>query len=331
MPEMTTPPSSRRRVATALLAAPWHAGMTPTARAQTYPSKPIRIVVPYPPGGFNDTLGRIVASKLGDTWKVPVFVDNRPGAGTTIGTQIAAAAPTDGYTLLVIQFPFATNPWLYKLPYDSERAFVPVVLAGRSPMLLVTHVHSPWQTVGEVIAAARANPGGINYGTSGPGSSNHLGMVLFENIADVRMNQIPYKGSTPMLTDLAGGQFDLAVDLLPQALPFIQGGRVRPLAIADRQRSERLPDVPTAAQVGMAGWEAAGWHGFVVPTGTPQPVVQTLNRAINRVLTQATVQETFISQGVIPDGGTPEQFRQFIAGQMQLWRRIITQYQITAE
>lgn len=302
------------------------------ALAESFPSRPVRIIVPYPTGGFNDTLGRLVATRMAQQWKQPIIVDNRPGAGTTIGTQAAAAAAPDGHTLLVVQFPFAANPWLYKgLPYDTHKAFAPVLLAGRSPMLVLAHAGTPYRTVQDVVAAARARPGKLNYGTSGPGSSNHLAMALFERQSGTRMNQVPYRGSTPLLTDLAGGQIELAVDLLPHALPFIQSGRVRPLAMASLQRSPLMPELPTAAEAGVPGYEAAGWHGFLVPQGTPAPIVAQLNRDLNALLEQDEVRKVFATQGVIPDGGTPEHFRTFIDGQMALWKKVVQEAGITAE
>lgn len=305
---------------------------SPAVFAQTFPSKPVRIIVPYPTGGFNDTLGRLAATKLAQQWKQPVIVDNRPGAGTTIGTQAAANAAPDGHTLLVVQFPFAANPWLYKnLPYDTRKAFAPVILAGRSPMLVLSHAGSSLRTLQDVVAAAKAEPGKLNYGSSGPGSSNHLAMALFERQSGTRMNQVPYKGSTPLLTDLAGGQIELAVDLLPHALPFIQSGKVRPLAMATLQRSPLMPDLPTAAEAGVPGYEAAGWHGFVVPQGTPASIVAQINRDLNAVLGQDDVRKIFAQQGVTPDGGTPEQFRTFIDGQLALWKKVVEEAGITAE
>ena len=303
------------------------------ARAQdSYPAKPIRIVVPYPAGGFNDTLGRLVANKLSAAWKQPVIVDNKPGGGTVIGTQAAAAAPADGYTLLVVQFPFAANPWLYKsLPYDSAKAFAPVVLAGRSPMLIVSHAAGPLRTLGDVLATAKAKPGVLNYGSSGSGSSNHLAMALFESVSGTRMTQVPYKGSTPLLTDLAGGQVDLAVDLLPHALPFIQSGKVRALAIASTKRSPLMPELPTAAEAGVPGYEVSSWHGFVVPAGTPQPVIDKLNREMNTIFAMDDVKKVFAQQGVVPDGGTPAQFQRFIDSQMALWKKVVQDGRITAE
>ncbi|CAM3413598.1 Extra-cytoplasmic solute receptor [Bordetella sputigena] len=316
----------------AILAAGLIMGMS-TARAQddAYPAKAVRIVVPYPAGGFNDTLGRLAAAKLGAKWKQPVIVENKPGGGTVIGTQAVAMAPPDGYTLLVVQFPFASNPSLYKLPYDTEKAFAPVILAGRSPMMLVTHAGSPFHSLKDVLAKAKAKPGSLNYGSSGPGSSNHLAMALFESLSGTKMTQVPYKGSTPMLTDLAGGQFDVAMDLLPNALPFLKSGKVRPLAVASATRTPLMPELPTAAEAGLPGYEVQSWHGFVVPAGTPPAIIDKLNRDLNEVLAMPDVKEAFAQQGVVPDGGTPEVFRTFIAGQMALWKKVVRDGHITVE
>jgi tripartite-type tricarboxylate transporter receptor subunit TctC len=302
------------------------------AQAQEYPNKPVRIVVPYPAGGFNDTLGRLAAKHLGDYWKKPVIVDNKPGAGTMIGTREVAGAAPDGHTILVVQFPYAANPWLYKnIAYDTQKAFAPVMLAGRSPMLLVTHAQSPYRSARDVVAAARSKPNALTYGSSGAGSSNHLAMALFETATGTQMRQIPYKGSTPMLTDLAGGQFDVALDLLPHAMPFMQTSRVRPLAIAAPRRSPLLPDVPTAAEAGIPGYEVSSWHGFVVPSGTPQAVIDKLNGDLNRMLLEDEVKKAFTAQGVVPDGGTPAQFRGFIDGQMALWKKVVNDRNITVD
>ena len=305
---------------------------TGAAQALEYPTKPVRIVVPYPAGGFNDTLGRLAAKYLSDYWKKPVIVDNKPGAGTMIGTKEVAGAAADGHTILVVQFPYAANPWLYKnIAYDTQKAFAPVMLAGRSPMLLVTHAQGPYRSAAELLAAARIKPNALAYGSSGAGSSNHLAMALFETATATQMRQIPYKGSTPMLTDLAGGQFDVALDLLPHAMPFMQSGRVRPLAIAAPKRSPLLPDVPTAAEAGIPGYEVSSWHGFVVPSGTPQSVVDKLNSDLNRMLLEDEVKKAFAAQGVVPDGGTPAQFRNFIEGQMALWKKVVSDRNITVE
>lgn len=302
-------------------------GLAAGASAQgTYPDKPIRIVVPYPAGGFNDTLGRVVGAKLAEAWGQPAIVDNKPGAGTQIGTSFAAKAPADGYTVLVVQFPFAANPWLYKqLPYDTAKDFAPVVLAGRSPMLLVVNAKSRYQSTADVLAAAKAKPGAINYGSSGSGSSNHLAMELFESMAGVEMTQVPYKGSTPLLTDLAGGQVEVAFDAFPHALPFIQSGKVRPLAIASAERSPLMPELPTLGQAGVPGYEVSSWHGFVVPAGTPAPIVEKLNTQINAILKQPEVRKVFAEQGVVPDGGSAAEFGTFIGQQMDMWKKVVSE------
>lgn len=298
----------------------------------SYPDKPITIVVPYPPGGFNDTLGRIVGKKLSDAWGVNVVVENKPGAGTTIGTNFVARSAPDGYTILVAQFPFSANPYLYKsLPYDTLKAFSPVVLAGRAPMVLVVNSNSPIKTTGDLLALAKLKPGSVNYGSSGPGSSNHLSMVLFEMMAGVSLNQIPYKGSTPLLTDLAGGQVEVAFDAYPHVRPFLQSGKIRPIAIATEVRSPLMADLPTVSESGIKGYEASSWHGFVVPSGTPQPLVDKLNRQINMILKQEDIRKTFNEQGVVPDGGTAAQFEAFIRKQMDIWKKVVSNAGITPE
>jgi tripartite-type tricarboxylate transporter receptor subunit TctC len=300
--------------------------------ANAYPDKPITIVVPYPPGGFNDTLGRIVGKKLSDAWGVTVIVENKPGAGTTIGTNFVAKSAPDGYTVLVAQFPFAANPYLYKtLPYDTLKAFSPIILAGRSPMVLVANSNSPIKTTGELLALAKTKPGFVNYGSSGPGSSNHLAMVLFEMMAGVSLNQVPYKGSTPLLTDLAGGQVEVAFDAYPHVRPFLQSGKIKPIAIATEARSPLMPDVPTVNESGVKGYESFSWHGFVVPAGTPQGVIDKLNKQINVILKQEDIRKTFNEQGVVPDGGSPSQFEVFIRKQMDTWKKVVTQAGITPE
>lgn len=323
---MTTNPTRRRALSLAAACLLSFSAVLAAHASATFPTKPVRIIVPYPTGGFNDTLARVAASKLTAMWGQPVIVDNRPGAGTTIGTQAVAAAAPDGHTLLVAQFPLAANPWLYKkLPYDTQTAFAPVVLAGRSPMMVLSHAERPYQTLQAVLAKAKEQPGALNYGSSGPGSSQHLAMVLFERQSGTRMNEVPYRGSTPLLTDLAGGQVDLAIDLLPHALPFIQTGKVRPLAMATAERSPLMPELPTAAEQGVADFVVSGWHGFMVPAGTPAAVIERLNQDLNTVLAQDDVREIFRKQGVTPDGGSPAAFRDYIAEQMQLWQAVITE------
>ena len=302
------------------------------AQDNSYPNKQIKIVVPYPPGGFNDTLGRILAPKLSEIWKQPVLVENRTGGVTTIGTSYVATSPPDGYTLLIAQFPYVTNPFLMKsLPYDTSKAFNSVILAGRSPMVFVTSKDSPYKSLPEVIKAAKANPGKLNYGSSGNGSSNHLSMALFEKMANVEMRQIPYKGSTGIMTDVAGGQVDVAIDVLGNIASFLQTGKVRTLAIGQMTRSPLMPQVPTMDELGITGYEVNSWHAIVVPAGTPRPVIDKINQTVNEILKMSDVRETFRIQGVVPDGGTPEQLDAFLLSQSNTWGRLIKALNITAD
>lgn len=300
--------------------------------ADTYPEKPITIIVPYPPGAFNDTLGRLVGKKLSDIWGKPVVVENKPGAGTTIGTSFVAKSAPDGYTIMVSQFPFAANPFLRKsLPYDTLKDFEPIVLAGRAPMILIVNEKSSITSVSELIRVAKKSPGAINYGSSGPGSSEHLAMVVFEQMAGVKLNQVPYKGSSPLMTDLAGGQVEVAIEVYPMARPFVQSGKVRALAIAGSERSNLMPEVPTLSELGVKGYDVSSWHGFIAPAGTPKPIIEKLNTQINGILKQEDVQKLFKEQGVIPDGGTPMQFDVFVRKQMDLWKKVVNQSGIQPE
>lgn len=300
--------------------------------ASSYPEKPVRIVVPYPPGGFNDTLGRLMATKLAEKLGQPFIVENKPGAGTMIGTALVAKAAADGYTLLVNQFPFAVNPWLYPdITYDTKKDFAPVLLAGRSPMVLVVNSKSQINSVQDLLNKARAQPGAINYGSSGSGSSNHLAMALFEAMAGIRMTQIPYKGSTPLLTDLAGGSVEVAFDALPHVLPFIKGGKIRAVAVAGFQRADTLPNVPTVDSSGVKGYDVSSWHGFVAPAGTPDAIINKLNNAMNEVLQMPDVKEVFNVQGVTIDGGSSKDFGIFIDNQLALWKRVVQEGNIVAK
>ncbi len=302
------------------------------AQDNSYPNKPIKIVVPYPPGGFNDTLGRILAPKMSEIWKQPVLVENKTGGVTTIGTSYVATSPPDGYTMLIIQFPYVTNPFLMKnLPYDTNKAFNSVILAGRSPTVFVTSKDSPYKTLQDVIKAAKANPDKLNYGSSGNGSSNHLSMALFEKMANVELRQIPYKGSTAIMTDVAGGQVDVAIDVLGNIASFLQTGKVRTLAIGQMTRSPLMPQVPTMNELGITGYDVNSWHAIVVPAGTPRPVIDKINQAVNDILKMSDVKETFRIQGVVPDGGTPEQLDTFLQAQTNTWGRLIKTLNITAD
>ena len=302
------------------------------AFAQSYPSKPIRIVVPYPPGGFNDTLGRTLAAKFTEAWGQPAVVENKPGGNTLIGNDFAAKSAPDGHTLLVVAFPFSVVPSLFKaMPYDTVRDFAPVILAATSPNLLVVHPSLPVNTVGELIAAAKAKPGSLSYASTGNGSSNHISMELFKSLAGVNIVHIPYKGSGPAVSDLLGGQVHLMFDNTPNVLPHVKAGKLRALGSSGTKRSALTPDVPTVAEAGVAGYEVTVWFGLVAPAGTPREVIQKLNAEVTRILAMPDVRERFLAQGVEPQGSTPEQFGEHIRAQMAKWKKVVEDAGVKAE
>jgi len=323
--------SSLRRQASSIVAAVLcaFAGM---AFAQSYPSKPIKIVVPYPPGGFNDTLGRTLAAKFTEAWGQPAVVENKPGANTLIGSDFVAKSPPDGYTLLVVAFPFAVTPSLIRnMPYDTLKDFAPVVLAAQSPNLLVVNPSLPVKSVGELIALAKAKPNSLSYASTGNGSSNHISMELFKSLAGVDIVHIPYKGTAPAVTDLLGGQVHLMFDNVPNVLPHVKAGKLVALGQTGVKRSPLISDVPTVAEAGVAGYEVTVWFGLVAPAGTPREVVQKLNAETVRILAMPDVRERFLAQGVEPVGSTPEQFGEHIRTQMAKWAKVVADAGVKAE
>jgi tripartite-type tricarboxylate transporter receptor subunit TctC len=302
------------------------------AFAQAYPSKPIRIVVPYPPGGFNDTLGRTLAAKFTEAWGQPAVVENKPGGNTLIGNDFVAKAAPDGHTLLIVAFPFSVVPSLFKaMPYDTVRDFAPVILAATSPNLLVVHPSLPVNTVGELIAMAKAKPGSLSYASTGNGSSNHISMELFKSLAGVNIVHIPYKGSGPAVSDLLGGQVQLMFDNTPNVLPHVKAGKLRALGSSGTQRSTLAPDVPTVAEAGVPGYEVTVWFGVVAPAGTPREVIRKLNAEVTRILAMPDVRARFLAQGVDPVGSTPEQFGDHIRAQMAKWAKVVQDAGVKAE
>jgi tripartite-type tricarboxylate transporter receptor subunit TctC len=302
------------------------------AAAQGYPSKPIKIVVPYPPGGFNDTLGRTLAAKFSEAWGQPSFVENKPGGNTLIGTDFVAKSPPDGYTLLIVAFPFAVTPSLTKqMPYDTLRDFAPVILAAQSPNLLVVNPQVPVKTVGELIALAKSQPGKLSYASTGNGSSNHISMELFKSMAGVDIVHIPYKGSAPAVSDLLGGQLAVMFDNVPNVLPQVKAGKLRALGTSGTKRTPLAPDVPTIAEAGVPGYEVTVWFGLVAPAGTPREIVQKLNAEVLKILALPDVRERFLAQGVEPVGSTPEQFGEHIRAQMSKWSKVVQDAGVKAE
>ncbi len=298
----------------------------PGAHAQApYPSKPIRIVVPFPAGGTTDILARAVALKLTETGGQPVVVDNRPGAGGNIGAELVAKSAPDGYTLLMGTVgTHAINPVLYaKIPYDPQRDFAPVILVAGVPNVLVVNPALPVNSVQELIAYGKANPGKLNFASSGSGTSIHLSGELFKSMSGVPMTHVPYKGSAPALTDLLGGQVQLMFDNLPSALPHIKAGKLRALAVTGAQRAPALPDVPTVAEAGLPGFEASSWFGLLAPAGTPKDIIARLHAEVAKWLATPEARNRLAAQGANAVGNSPEEFAQFIATETVKWRRVV--------
>ncbi len=294
------------------------------ATAQTYPSRPIRFVVPFAPGGANDVVGRIIAQKLTDALGQPVIVDNRGGAGGTIGADIVAKAPPDGHTLLIASVGMAVNVALYpRLPYDTLRDFAPVSLMGEQANVVVVHPSLPAKTIAELLVLARAKPGQISYGSGGVGSTSHLVTVLFLTAAKVDMLHVPYKGLGPALIDVIGGQLQLAVSNVSTALPHIKAGKLRALAVTAQKRVQLLPDIPTVGEAGVPGAESTGWYGLLVTAGTPQAVIGTLNKEVTRIMNSAAIKEQFAGLGLEPDHSSPEAFAKLLRAEIEKWGKVI--------
>lgn len=296
------------------------------ASAQTYPSKPIRLVVPYPPGGPLDIMARAIGQKLTEAWKQPVVVDNRAGAGGNIGADLVAKSPADGYTLLMgAVATHAINPSLYsKIPYDPVKDFTPVALVAQVPNILVINPSVPAKSVRELIALARAKPGYLNFGSGSTGSTGHLAGELFNTMAGVQMVHIPYKGAAPAMADLLSGQVQLMFDNLANALPNVKAGRLRALAVTTLARSAAMPDLPTVAESGLPGFDLTTWFGLMVPAGTPPEIVARLNAEIVRALNAKDMRERLQKMGAEPPAdNTPEHFAAFIGTEAAKYAKVV--------
>ena len=315
-------------IAAALLAAP----LAPTAaHAQAWPSKQIRIIVPFTAGGFNDTLGRTLAADLPKALGQPVIVENRPGGNTIIGTELAAKSPPDGYTLFVAALPFSVIQSLFKTSFDVTKDFAPIVQAGTSDNMLVAHPAYPVNSVKELIALARAKPGHVNYGSSGNGTSVHLSMELFKSMTKTFMTHIPYKGSAPVVTDLIAGQVNVMFDNVPNVIQHVKAGRMKALAVSGPKRSPLAPEVPTVVEAGVPGYEVTVWFGLLAPAGTPREIIQRLNVESAKIINSPEVKERFQRQGVEPATGTPEQFGELIKSEVARWAKVVKDAGIKAD
>lgn len=295
-----------------------------SAYAQGYPTKPVRFIVPFAPGGGTDTLTRILAQKLTETMGQPVIVDNRPGAGGTIGTDIVAKASPDGYTLAMVISSHAINPSLYsKLPYDTTRDFAPVILVDVSPRIMVVHPSIAAATLKDFIAAAKAKPGQINYASGGNGTSGHLAGELFKSMAGVNLVHVPYKGGGPLLLDLIAGQVQMTFGSPPTTLPQIKAGKLRALALTSAKRSPMAPELPTMQEAGLLGYQAGEWNGVLAPAATPKHLVNRLNEEISKTLALPEVRANLLKQGIEPVGGTPEQFAAHLRAEIAKFARVV--------
>ncbi len=314
--------STLAKVACALLALALPAAQ---AQAQAWPAKPLKIIVPYSPGGTTDLLARLVGQELSKRLGQPVVVDNKPGANGMIGSDLVAKAPPDGYTLgIASPGSHAANQSLYKdIPYDTVKSFTPVTLAVSAPMLLVAHPSLGVNNVKELIAAAKAKPGAISYASGGSGSSQHLAMEYFKLMAGIDLNHIPYKGSAASYPDLIGGNVMTEIDVMPTALPPVKAGRLKGLATGSAKRLPMLPDLPTIAEAGVPGFEYASWYGFVAPANLPKDVLAKLNAEIVRALKLPEIADKLSGAGVIVVAGTPEEFAAHIKSEMDKAAKVI--------
>jgi len=294
------------------------------AWAQSWPSRPIRMVVPLSPGGFADVPGRILAARLSSSLGYNVFVENRPGAGGTIGADFVAKSAPDGYTLLFTGTPHVISAWIYKkLPYDALKDFEPVALVASGPYVLVVNPQLPVHSIRELIAAAKAQPGKIDYASSGNGSAQHLVSALFASMAGVELNHVPYKGSGPAMQDLLGGQVKVSFAGIPNVLPHVKAGRLRALAVSTPQRSPDLPDVPTAAEAGVPGYQATLWLNLAAPAGTPGEIVQRLYAETAKALQDAELQQSFRAAGVEASPMSPQELAGFMRGEYEKWGKVV--------
>ncbi len=302
------------------------------AQAQTWPAKPIRMILAFPPGGPTDIVSRVLAQKLGEQLGQQVLVDNKPGAGGNIGAELASKAPNDGYTIFYNTSAIVINPALYgRASYDTLKDFVPVVLTAAIPMVLVLNPAVPAKNMKEFVDLVKSKPGQFNYSSSGSGTITHLASAMLSAQMGLSTQHVPYKGSAPGLVDLAAGQTQFMTDTINTALPYIKDGRLRAIAVTSARRSQVLPDLPTFNESGLPGFDAAAWQGVVVPAGTPAEIVTRLNAEINKAMQDAGVRARLAGQGADVLGSTPAEYAAYIRAEMPRWARAIKESGAKAE
>ena len=299
------------------------ATMAGVAWGQGYPVKPVRIIVPFAPGGGNDFIGRLVAQKLSESLGQQFVVDNRPGAGGVLGMELGVKARPDGYTLSLVGGSYPVNANLYKLAYDPITDITPIIQISQGPFIVVVHPSTPARTLKELFALARAKPGVVNYASHGTGGIGHLATELLLNMAQVRMVHVPYKGTGPALTETIAGQTSVLLGSVAPTLPQVKNGRLRALAVTTRSRIAAAPDIPTVIEAALPGYEVVLWHGLAGPKELPKSIVERINVAVNRSLRSPEMVEKLAADGVSPAGGNPERFMEQIRRDIEVWRKVV--------
>ena len=333
LPPSTTalPRLSRRHAARALLALPLVAAAVP-ARAAGYPDRPVKIIVPFTPGGGVDIVSRVLAQGMASVLGQTVLVDNRPGAGTIIGSEVVAKSPPDGYTMVTASFAHAVNPSIQpRMPFDTEKAFAPVMLIGRSPNILVVPKASPIRNVADLLARARAKPGGLTFGSFGNATSSHLAAELFCHLAKVELTHIPYRGSAPAVTDLLAGRIDTLFATSTGVSQQVRDGQLRAIAVTSAERSPAYPELPSIAEAGVPGYVAESWYGLYVPAGTPAEVIETLNAAANAAVRTEAFQRSVAEEGLRIAGGPPAALADYVRAEAARWAELVRAADIKPE
>jgi len=308
-----------RKMLAALLAAPL------VALAQSYPAKPVRIIVPFAPGGGSDLAGRLVAAKLSERMGTQFIVENRPGAGSNLGAEIAVKSPPDGYTLLLISASYTVNPSVYKLTFDPLNDITPIIQISGGPYVVAVHPSVPANTLAEFVALVKKQPDKYAYGSSGSGSIMHVASEYFLDAAKIKVLHIPYKGTGPAVADTIGGQVQLVFGAVPVTLPHVKAGRLRALAVTTDKRIAAAPDLPTVAESGYPGYEVTNWHGLVGPKGLPRDIVERLNREIGEVVKGEEMKKNLAADGLEPAGGSPARFGEILKNEMVRWAKVVRQ------
>ncbi len=298
---------------------------------QAYPTKPIRIIVPFAPGGGTDFIARVAAHKLSEVLGQQAIVENRAGAGGTLGAEVGAKAPPDGYTYTLISGSYAVNPSLYKLNFDPVNDITPVIQMSQGPFLVVVHPSLPVKGIKDLIALAKAKPGSLNYASSGQGSITHLATALFTDMAGIQMVHVPYKGTSPAITDTIAGQTQVLFGSVAAALPQMRNGRFKGIAVTTPKRIEAAPEIPTVSESGLKGYEVTLWHGMIAPKGLPKPILDRVNGELNKILQNKDMQDKLAGDGVSAAGGTPEQFAAYIKREIETWGKVVQKAGVKVE